>query len=380
MGFFSGLTRANQVLEAANAAQPLQPSTIATWEDQSALDRLVWSELYGKDATQHVSRTLAMSVGAVARGRHLLTGAISGCPLVGMKGAKPLADQPKFIRQPEAGRPRNVTLTWLVDMLIFHGRAFLEVTERYADGSVARFRWVPEWSAGVSTSGQLETAFGHPVAAGDGIRIDGPHEGILNFAAPRILEAVAVDSAAAKASDNPVPSVELHQTGGDQLSPEDRDKLIAGWVAARRGANGGVAFTNQSVEAKMHGIASEQLLIDGRNAAALNIARAMGLPAWAVDANVPGASLTYSNTPSRSRELIDYGSGPYMSAITGRLSLDDIMPAGQWCRFDTSSLLQPDFKTRMEGYKIAIETGVYSKEECRAIEEGTPLEEAGTNQ
>lgn len=321
----------------------------------------------------HVDRAAAMSVAAVAKGRHLIASTIGRFPLVAMNGAEPAPRPPAWIQQPELGRPRYITLLWTVDALIFYGRAFWRITDRLVDNRAARFEWVPEWSAETDMYGNLTSAFGEPVGPGDSIRIDGPHEGILNFASDRIVEAIAIDAAASKASDNPVPSVELHQTGGDPLSQTDIAKLVGSWERARK--QSGVGYTNESVELIPHGIAPEQLLIDGRNAVALNIARAMGIPAWAIDAVVNGSSLNYSNTPSRSRELIDYGLTPYMSAIEGRLSLDDVLAAGTWARFDTTDLLRGDFKARMDGYEVAIRAGVYTAEECRRMETGTALEE-----
>lgn len=322
-----------------------------------------------------VERAAAMSVAAVAKGRHLITGSIGKFPMVCMAGTAPAPTQPAFIRQPEIGRSRFASIVWTVDALIFYGRAFWKITERYAeDDRPARFEWVPEWSAETDEYGQLVSAWGVPVGPGDSIRIDGPHEGLLNFASDRIREALAIDNAASNAADNPVPSVELHQTAGDPMTDAEISAMVARWAAARRGS--GVGYTNQSVEMRPHGQPVEQLLIDGRNWAALNIARAMGLPAWTVDAAVEGSSMTYSNTPSRSRELIDYGLTPYMAAIEGRLSLNDVLPNGQWVRFDTTDLLRGDFKARMEAYAVAINAGIYTAEECRRMEAGTALEES----
>lgn len=326
---------------------------------------------------QHVDRAQAMSVAAVAKGRHLIASTIGRFPLVAMVGTDPAPRPPAWVRQPEAGRPRYVTILWTVDALIFYGRAFWRITARLADGRPAQFEWVPEWSAETDMLGNLITAWGEPVGPGDSIRIDGPHEGILNFAAERIIEAIEIDAAASKASDNPVPSIELHQTAGDPMTTAQIAEMVAAWERARK--RSGVGYTNQSVELIPHGLAPEQLLIDGRNTVALNIARAMGIPAWAVDAVVNGSSLNYSNAPSRSRELIDYGLTPYMSAIEGRLSLDDVLPAGTWARFDTTDLLRGDFKARMDAYEVAIRAGVYTAEECRAMETGVSLEENTAN-
>ncbi|MCI6557333.1 phage portal protein [Schaalia hyovaginalis] len=342
--------------------------------DREQLEAATWSHLLDLDEAQTIpTRREAMSNAAAARGRNIIAGSIGRLSLIAMKDAAPMADQPRIIAQPEAGRPRSQTITWSVDALIWYGHAWWAVTDRDAGGRPSRVQWVPEWCAELDEAGNLRTAFGRPVAPSNVIRIDGPHEGLLNFAGERIRAARRLDRAALLASLNPVPQLELHQTQGTPLTHEEATAFVAAYVAQR--TKSGVSYTNQTIETKTHGATSEALLIDGRKAAALDIARAMGLPAWAVDAPAEGSSMTYTNVPSRARELIDYTLAPYMEAITARLSLDDILPRGQWCRFDTDPLLSDDFAGRMASYKTALETGVYTLDELRAMEHGTPKEQ-----
>lgn len=374
-----------QILAANRAYQQLPPlapglSSDLAWgspfADSGALDHLWWDADLPAFSTLPMSRAQAMTLAPVAKIRHTLSGSIGRFPLVAMTGSEPTARQPWITKQPEIGRPRVTTITWTVDALLFWGRAWFLAAERDTDGRPRRLQWVPEWNADTDADGRLVSAFGKSVNQADVYRIDGPHEGLLNFGNQTLREAMETDRAARNASANPVPSIELHQTGGEPMTKTQIDELTARWNAARSRPGGGVAYTNQSIETKTHGQAAEQLLIDARNTAALNIARAAGMPAWSVDANVPGSSLNYSNAPSRSRELIDYGLTPYMNAIESRLSMDDILPAGQWCRFDTTDLLRGDFAARMAAYKDAIEAGIFTAEQCAAMEKGTALEES----
>lgn len=372
--------RRGRLLTAAAGQAPLLPTgtmDLATWEDPAPLTQLTLADLFGVE-NRPLGRTEAMGIAAVAKGRHLICGKIAAFPIVGMTGNATMPRPPAWLTQPEAGRPRFTTMQWITDALIFHGRAWLLVKDRYTAGADAgrprRFQLVPEHQATVDKLGYLTHAFGKEVNPDDVVRIDGPHEGLLNMARPTLRDAIAIERAASKAADNPVPSVELHQTQGETLDNDEISELIARWAAARRGENGGVSYTNPSIEAKMHGASAEQLLIAGRNVAALNIARHMGLSAWAVDASVEGSSLTYNSVPSRSRELIEYGLQPYMDAITARLSMDDVLPAGVWCKFDTTQLTRGTVKERAEGYKAMIDAGIWTKEQCQAIEAGIPLE------
>lgn len=363
----------------ANAPALPQPwDYVSPWSDSSHLAGLEAegvARFFGIEA-QPVTRAQAMTIPPVAKARHLLTGAAGRLPLRQMTGGDPSPRPAAWIDQPEHGRPRSQTILWTVDALIFHGRSFWLIDDRTADGRPARFQWVPEHRATVDPEGRLVQAFDRPVSPEDWIRFDGPHEGALHFAADTFRDALALARAAGNAAQNPVPSIDLHQTSGDPLTDEEIDSLLARWRAARTARGGGVAFTSKAVEARTQGQPPEQLLINARNASALDAARCLGIPAWAVDAAVEGSSMTYSNTTSRFRELLDFGLRPYLDALTDRLSMDDVLAHGVWCRFDPTDALRPTFTERMEGYATAISAGVFTAAECRAMEDQTPLEEA----
>lgn len=354
--------------------RPAETSGIVSpWASREHLQAATWAHLLDlPENLLPVDRALALTLPTVARGRNLIAGTIARFPLTAMRGSERLAQQPYVTRQPEAARPMFQTMLWTVDALLFYGRAWWTVTERSADGRASRFMFVPEWHATIDDLGQLTHAYGQPVRPADVVRIDGPHDGILNTGGQTIRTALALNRAAATASDNPVPSFELHQTKGERLDADGIRTLLSEWMNARR--KYGVAYTSENLETKAHGAAPEQLLIDGRRAADIELARMMGLSAWAVDATTSGSSITYATVQSRSRELIDYTLMPYVSAIEARLSLDDLLPRGQWCRAETTDLLRGDFTERMNAYKTALDAEIYTLDEIRDLERGIPLE------
>lgn len=380
MRIFGGSVK--QAARAALAGPPVQQSIVSPWQPQpNQLGAVTLTELYEAKslAGLPLTRTEAMTVPAFARCRHVLSGTVGRLPLEVMRGAAPAPiDYPHALSQPERGRPRFTTLSWTADAMLCFGRAWWVVTERYAtDNRPAAFEWVPEWSAQLSMTGELiGHQDGRTFATADVVRIDAPHEGVLTFASRTLRAAVALDRAAGRTANNPVPSIDLHQLPGTPpLTDPEIDATIARWVRSRSGENGAVGFSSSSIEVRALGQSPEQLLIEGRKTAALEVARVCGMPAWVVDVGVEGSSLTYSNVASRSRELIDYGVAPYLEAIAGRLSMDDILPRGVWCRFDTNQLLRDDFAARMAAYKVAVESGVYTIEELRAMERGRPMED-----
>lgn len=348
---------------------------------RDAFERIVWSELLGDTSEVSdapITRTDAMAVASFARARNVLCSTAGRLPIEVYTGTN-LVTGRTCVSQPEPGRPRFVTILWTVDQMMCHGRAWWVVTDRYAEDRRPRaFEWVPEWAGRFDASGQLvgDTS-GRVFAPADVVRIDGPHEGVLNFGGRVLRQSQRLARAALRAADNPVPSIDLHQTTPDKLSDAEKRALIDGWAAARRGANGGVGYTNAAIEARVLGQPVEQLLIEGRKAADLEVARMVGVPAWALDIGLEGSSITYSNVASRSRELVDYGLMPYLAAIEGRLSMDDVLRAGTYCRFNLDELLRGDFGDRMNAYKAAVDAGIYTPEELRARETGIPLEQEG---
>lgn len=372
------LARVAQRLGLAGPAYGGSLEVLSPVSDQSHLGKLVVTDLWGEDAAEQlpIGRADAMSVPAVAKARHMLAATAGRMALRTYRDADLLVDQ-HLLEQPEwsPARPRASTITWTVDALIFYGRAWWVVNHRYADtGRPRSFRWVPEWEAKFDDRGLLVgAADGSRFNQDDVVRIDGPHEGILNFGATTLRQAKRLDRAALRVAENPIPAIELHQTTPDSLEPDEIDALIAKWASARRKT--GIAYTNAAIEARPHsGLAVEQLLIEGRKHQALEIARMMGVPAWVVDAEVGGSSLTYSNVPARARELVDYGLLSYLTPIEARLSMDDVLPRGVWCRFDLDDLLRGDFADRMTAYKTAVDAGVYTPDELRAREDGHPVE------
>jgi hypothetical protein len=90
-----------------------------------------------------ISRRDAMSVPALKRCRDLLC-TVGTIPLeYKKKSTGEEIPAPRWVHQLSKSQPQFVTLSWLVDSLLFYGQAFLEITEVYSeDGRGASFEWV----------------------------------------------------------------------------------------------------------------------------------------------------------------------------------------------------------------------------------------------
>lgn len=329
--------------------------------DNSALSRITWDSLFpGVDADcWPIARASAMSVPAVAGARHRIVSTLSRLPILAVKDGSPWPGaNDSLLSQPDPGQSHFLTMRETYDDILFAGRSFWLVVAVYPDavtGGVPRL--LPRDAVHVPVDQVRSDDDGWPVVApkwlewlkrtrrldpidrdGRPFLIDfaGPHDGLLTFGARAIRGALDLDRAARTAAANPVPSIELHQTTDVDMPDADIDSMVSQWQAAR--LRGGVGYTNAAVELRTHGQAPEQLLIDGRNQAAVEVARLAGLPASAIDASLPGTSLTYSNLIDRVFDLVNFGLSPYAVAITARLSMDDCLPRGVLASTDYSSL------------------------------------------
>jgi hypothetical protein len=338
-------------LNASAAIAPVQVgplSPAAFHPDTNTLNAVVWADLVGGDGI--LNRAAAIAIPALARQRHLLCGSIARCPLVQLGPGEQLPQlgdtaawtalyerQPLWMFRSDRDVSTYHRMLWTVDDLLFHGWSLWEAERGYngellwAD-RVPTERWEVDPMDRVMIDGELVRN------SRDVIVIPGPHEGILNFGAGALRRTIANLDAAANAARNPSAYLELHYTGDADLTDEQINAHIGRWAAARRGENGGVAWTNKVLELKEHGTHESHLLIEGRNADAVDVSRLVSSPASMADATNAGASLTYETTEGRNGEFIDYGVSLYMDAIAARLSMDDVVARGQRSRFDTTEL------------------------------------------
>lgn len=287
-----------------------------------------------------IDRAAAMTVPAVARARRLIVGSIARCPLEARTGGKRAEQQPLWINRTDGMQSPTFRMMWTIDDLFFHGWSLWGL-QRDADGRVQYANRVPFHLWSLDSDGAV-LVDGKRVDPSEVCLIPGIDEGLLRSAAPAIRHALDLQRLAQRAADTPAAQVMLKQTAGQPLSPEQRRELIQGWVDARRGDNGGVAFTNQSIDVIEMGRADPQLLVEGRNTAAVDIARAAGVPASMIDAGTSATGeLTYRNQQARNVELVDYALAPYMSAVAARLGLDDMVPRGWAIAFDLTDLTGP---------------------------------------
>jgi hypothetical protein len=294
-----------------------------------------------------------MAVPAVSRSRHLICATIAALPLVVLRGDEPIPDQPYWCYGTDGqlgdlddddrrrfglftGQSPWARMLATADDLLFSGWCLWLVTLRDANGRPLRAVRVPYDAWWVDADGHLVDQDGRPYDAGRVILIQGPHEGVLTFGAGTIRAAGDLERTAADVARTPF-RIGLHQTSEITLTADERRELVA---ETRRALadNQGILFTNAAVEVNEYRLDSSELLVSGRQAAALDVARHMNIPGDMIDAEPVGSTLAYSTPVSRNQQFLDYGLSSYTDAIAAALSMDPVVAAGQRTAFDTSSL------------------------------------------
>ena len=307
------------------------------------------------------TRDEAMSVPTVARGRNIICSSIAsiGLEVIDRSTGMEIEDgTPRVIRTPDPRIPGSATYVWTCEDLLFYGYAYWQITELFAD--TYRVRSVQRISPSrvtiqtnaLATEIEYYMVDGVPVpnsGVGSLVVFNGNDEGLLNRAGKTIRTGAELERAAAMYAREPIPSMVLKSNGA--ALPADRIRsLLDAWGASRR--NRGTAFLNADVSLETLGFDPEKLQLNqARSYVATELARALGIPAYYVDAET-GSSMTYSNATNQRQTLLDFSLIPIMTSIQERLSMPDFVPQSQEVKYDLSDYLRGSDLERANIYKI----------------------------
>lgn len=314
------------------------------WQQpQTALTQIVIDDIFG-DMLEVVDRPNAMKVPAVARGRHLLVGAISDLPLIAYRGEARLDPQPTFLYRSDSVSPWH-RMAFTVDDLIFHDCS-LWGRVNGADGFPVDAWRIPIEAWTVDDHGRIlvndESGNPQPVEANQVIFFPGPGGGLLTDGRDTIRGARGIDKAWTGRTRSPIPPTLFRQVEQGTVTQTEVTALIEAWAAARTNPEtAGVAFVPYGLEATFPNTADDsQLFIEGRNAVRLDIANFLNIPASLLDGSTATASLTYVTTEGQKSSFHEQSLRYWTAPIEHRLSMDDIVPRGQRVRFDITYTTQ----------------------------------------
>ena len=358
MGLFS---RKPQVIEAQYAPQVMG-------ENLPSIYNAIFTRL---------SRHDAMSVPSVARARNLICGTVASIPLEYYKTSTgEVIAPPRWIKQLSKSQPSFVTLTWIVDSLLFYGVAYLLVTERYAeDGRPSAMEWVANTRVTFTTdlNGMFVTQYyvdAAPVDMNDIITIQGFDEGVLERGSRTIQAAIDVDRAAALNSAQPQAAGFIKNSGAD-LPPNEVQGLLAAWKRSRQ--NNSTAYLTSTLDYQPVSFSPKDMMY---NEAVQNlstqIARTMNVPAYYLSAD-QNTTMTYANVQDERKQFYALSIEPYVQAIQARLSMDDISTSGHEVRFAVfDSFLKSDPLVELQVIEKLLTLGLISTEQAMEMTDLTP--------
>ncbi len=304
-----------------------------------------------QSGTFSLALSTAMQVPAFVKCLKVYTNTISAFPLKEYVGKDQVVARGVLV-QPSPQTTYASIMGRTVQDLLLYGFAYWRVAARAWDGYPTEFDWMPysqvSFMPDATTEAMMDPipAFGTiywngvPVPPRDVVRFDGDSTGgWLDTMASAVNTAAALEAAALRYAEYPVPNVILKNSGAD-LPGAVVDDLLEAWETAR--TNRSTAYLNSTISTESVGGFSpnDMQLTDARNASALAVARQANLDAAWVNATQSGSALTYANRVDLYRQLLDLSLTPVMLQISQRLSMNDITPRGHAVEFDTSVFLR----------------------------------------
>lgn len=328
-----------------------------------------------------VNRSQAITVPAVKRARDLVAGSIGTLPMTMAKAGEAAVDWP-LLEAPETGTAGAVTWTRVAEDLLFHGAAWLRVTHVGWHGKPVTVKRLDP--ASVTVDPEHRTWYSR---TGSGtaleylpddqlIRIDSPNDPLLVAGRTAILTCLALGNSTRNVAGGLPPSSYFTPKDGiDVFDKAEVQELLDNWHAAReRNVTG---YVPGALDLKALGWNPEQLqLKDLRDQAVIEIARLSGIDAE--ELNVSTTSRTYFNAWDRKQDFIQFTLGPYLAAIEGRLSMDDVTPHGYKVRYDLDGFFQADTLARYQAYQVGLDVGAITRPEIREAEKRPVLPDTPT--
>lgn len=392
-----GIRKAHRVAQLANAAAVIEApvGTVATSE--GALRELdpVAARAFGiSDDGGQVTRKEAMRVPGIRRGRNLIVGTLSTLPLVGVRaGGAPVADNSSTARLLRTLDPRTTpayTLARTYDDLLFRQVAWWRWTDRdTSTGYPIACEYVAPERIRID-KGRVYID-NEPQDDGDVCRFDGILDGLLiaDGAGAVVRLALALMRAAKRQADDDWSGLILRLaegapelstapgSAGDDTDRSQVDVLLDEFEGAR--AERTTAYMNRAIAPEKISVgAAERQLNELSQLVASETARLLNLPASRIGAP-QGSGMTYTNTESDRRDLVDTTLAPYLTAVYQRLSMPDVTPSGTATVIDLTAYLRGTTAELVTTGNAAVAGGLASRAEVRTRWLGLPPNPAVTD-
>jgi phage portal protein BeeE len=247
-----------------------------------------------------------------------------------------------WLAQLDPEMPNSYLWSWILDDLLFFGRAFLYITARTTDGYMAQATRLPAGSvttedmAGPVWFGKSKSIYfqGGEIDYRNVVQIISPLQGIIYSAYTALETALQIEAARSRNASSAIPAGVLKQTGGEPLSAAELQDLAAAFNAARQ-TNQTAALNEFLTYEPSNATPDKMLLIESSNYSALEMARVCNVPPYLV--GVSTGSYSYQSSEQSRRDLWLFGTSVYARCIEDALSQQ--LPRGTFVEFDAEDYL-----------------------------------------
>jgi HK97 family phage portal protein len=330
-----------------------------------------------------------ISVPAVTRCTSIICDTIAGLPWKVFRGWE-LQPDPSWISDPQAlrqdGRVTSAAIDevklsavefwteWLVSALWF-GDGYVYVPVRGVDGMPQPPLWNLNPNKVVIDNGRYwlddyEFPPGTIIhLRGNAPYVKGHGTGVLTRHGMDLALSIAVRQYAAGQYSSGIPYGYL-KSSQPRMDATQATDLKTKWLSQHGGNTRSIAVLNATTEFVPLAISPLDAQLDNARQWSLrDVAMAFGVPAYML--GVPGDSSTYANVESRHIELRQFTLLPWIRRAES--TLDAQFPRGTELKIVASGLERADTATRYAAYKTALDSGIMTRDEVRALENLPPL-------
>jgi hypothetical protein len=334
-------------------------------------------------ATGRVSRTEALSVPAIKRGRDIICG-LATMPLDTIDASRNVVSIPLF-QQIDPNVPNAVIVAQTLEDLLFDGVSWWLITEFDAEGwpiharhldvtqvtvnSPANGKTPAPLPSGLDPQGEI-LVDGKPIDPSRIVKFDSLNTPILRDGGRVIRRALALDRAAEMYANDPRPmDYFTPDADADPGTDEEIQEALDKWVMwRRRRATGYVPKALKYNEVQQPTPADLQL-VGLQERVSIDMANLIGFDPD--DFGVPVSSDTYNNAVDRRQDRINNVLSIYATALVGRLSMGDVTRPGHTVRLNYDGYLRADPMTRIQVAEKQLALGLITVDEYRE-REGLP--------
>jgi HK97 family phage portal protein len=320
----------------------------------------------------------ARKLPSVARALQVYTGMSKQMPMDAYRGIQPLP-RPRLLEQPDPTRGRGWFVQVQIEDYLLHGNALALITARDPAGWPTAVAWIPAYWCALVWDPRDPAAVEYRLRWDMSTKLDERNvihvrRGADPWCPPRGVGVVeeqlrTLDKVGRQdeyerstMAGAAIPSVAV-VTPNPRLSQEEADEGKATWMEKYGGVGRrpGI-FPAGTVVTPLSWSPSDSQLVEARQQSLVDVANMFNLDGYWLGA--PGATMTYKSPGPMYLNLIRMSINPVLGDFEDVWS-SMLLPRGQRVAFDRAAVLGEDFLTTMAGLKIAVETGLNTRDEAR---------------